>query len=80
MNGYWPWFMLMFAGLFVRREQEVIGYLQAVNQVLREELEKARGKKRLLLSPCRKLTRWAKIVGRKVLSELGPLFTLVTLV
>ena len=70
-----------FTGLILQKEQEVMAYLVAENQVLREALEEARGKKRLLLTARQKrlLSRLAKVIGRKVLKDIGPLFTPDTL-
>ena len=47
-----PWMMLvtMMAGWINRQQQEVIEYLKEENKILRDELLKATGKKRILLS------------------------------
>jgi putative transposase len=56
-----------------RQQQEVIEYLRTENQVLKEKL----GKKRILLSDDqrRRLAVKGKVLGRKLLGEIGTLFT-----
>jgi len=66
--------MVMFLASWVnRQQQEVIEYLQTENQVLKEKL----GKKRILLNDDqrRRLGAKGKILGRKLLDEIGTLFT-----
>ena len=64
-----PWTMLlmMLAGWLNRHQQDVIEYLREENKILREKL----GTKRILLNDNQKmrLSRLAKKLGRKVLSE-----------
>ena len=70
--------MLIFAGWVNRSQQEVIEYLQAENQVLREQL----CGKRLLFTDRqrRRLAAKAKVIGRHGLFEIGTLVTPDTLV
>ena len=42
--------LAMMAGWINRQQQEIIEYLQEENSILREELQKATGKKRIILS------------------------------
>ena len=65
------------AGWVHRQQQEVIDYLRTENQVLKEKL----GKKRILLSDDqrRRLAVKAKVLGRKLLTEVGTLVTPDTL-
>ena len=79
MNKLQPRFlMLIFAGWVNRSQEEVIEYLQAENQVLREQL----GGKRLLFTDGqrRRLAARAKVIGRHGLFEIGTLVTPDTLV
>jgi putative transposase len=70
-----PWQLLLFvfACWVNRQQQEVIEYLPAENQVLKEKL----GKKRILLNDYqrRRLAIKGQILGRKALEEVGTLFT-----
>ena len=69
----WQFFILIVAGWINRQQQEVIEYLRAENQVLKEKF----GKKRILLNDdqrCRLAVK-AKILGHKLLEEVGTLFT-----
>ncbi len=70
-----PWQLLVFiiAGWINRQQQEVIEYLRTENQVLKEHI----GKKRILLSDeqRRRLAVKGKVLGRKMLEEVGTLFT-----
>ncbi len=56
-----------------RQQQQVIEYLRTENQVLKEKL----GKRRILLTDDqrRRLAVKAKVLGRKVLAEIGTLVT-----
>ena len=47
-----PWMMLvaMMAGWLNRQQQDALEYLKEENKILRDELLKATGKKRILLS------------------------------
>jgi hypothetical protein len=69
--------MLIFAGWVNRSQQDVIGYLQEENRVLREQL----GEKRLLFTDRqrRRLAAKAKAIGRRRLFEIGTLVTPGTL-
>ncbi len=73
----WQLFFLILAGWVNRQQQDVIEYLQTENQVLREKL----GKKRILLNDDqrRRLAVKAKVLGRKLLEEVGTLVTPDTL-
>jgi putative transposase len=70
-----PWHLLLtiLAGLINRQQQEVIEYLHTENQVLKE----AQGKRRFRLNDDqrRRLAVKGKILGRKVLGEIGTSFT-----
>ncbi len=70
-----PWHLLLttLAGLINREQQEVIEYLRAENQVLKE----AHGKKRIRLNDDqrRRLAVKGKVLGRKLLGEIGSAFT-----
>ena len=73
--------LTMIAGWMNRQQQEIIEYLQAENGILREELQKATGKKRILLSDAqrRRLATFAKRVGRKALFDISNVFSPDTL-
>jgi putative transposase len=78
MNALPLQFLLMiFAGWVNRHQQDVIDYLQAENQALREQL----GGRRLRFTDRqrRRLAAKAKAVGRKGLLEIGPVVTPDTL-
>ncbi len=66
-------YFLILAGWVNRQQQFVIEYLLTENQVLREKL----GKKRILLNDDqrRRLAAKGRILGRKLLEEVGTLFT-----
>src|SRR5262249_42859538 len=70
-----PWHLihLILAGWVNEQQQEVIEYLRTENQVLREKL----GKRRILLDDeqRRRLAVKGKVLGRKLLSQVGTLFT-----
>jgi putative transposase len=70
-----PWHILLIclAGWINRRQQETIEYLQAENQILKQKL----GKKRIELNHAQRrlLAIKGKVLGRKALREIGPLFT-----
>jgi putative transposase len=70
-----PWQVLLtiLAGLINRQQQEVIEYLRTENQVLKE----AHGKRRIRLNDDqrRRLAVKGKILGRKVLGEIGAAFS-----
>ena len=69
----WQLYFLVLAGWVNRQQQELIEYLRAENQVLKEKL----GKQRILLNDDqrRRLAVKGKILGRKRLQEVGTLFT-----
>ncbi|WP_144995261.1 hypothetical protein [Polystyrenella longa] len=70
-----PWylFLLTMVGCMTREQQHVIDYLQTENNILRNKI----GKKRILQNDDerRRLAVKGKQLGRKLLSELGTLFT-----
>jgi hypothetical protein len=70
-----PWHLLLtiLASLINRQQQHVIEYLRTVNQVLKE----AYGKRRIRLNDDqrRELGVKGKVLGRKVLGEIGTAFT-----
>lgn len=69
----WQLYFLILAGWVNRQQQTVIDYLRTENQVLREKL----GKKRILLNDDqrRRLAVKGKFLGRKLLLEIGTIFT-----
>ena len=73
----WQLLLVIVAGWVHRQQQEVIDYLRTENQVLKEKL----GKRRILLSDDqrRRLAVKAKVLGRKLLAEVGTLVTPDTL-
>src|ERR1700693_5113496 len=70
-----PWQLLLsiLAGWINDEQQKWIEYLRTENRVLREKL----GKKRILLNDDqrRRFAVKGKVLGRKVLDEIGTLFT-----
>ncbi|MHC4757268.1 MAG: integrase core domain-containing protein [Planctomycetota bacterium] len=64
--------LMMLAGWINRQQQEVIAYLKEENNILRDELLKATGKKRILLNDNqrRRLAILGKKRGRKLLGEI----------
>jgi hypothetical protein len=70
-----PWQLLLtiLAGLISRQQQQIIEYLRAENQVLKE----AHGKRRIRLNDDqrRRLAVKGKVLGRKILGEIGTSFT-----
>ena len=73
----WQLLLLILAGWVNRQQQEVIDYLRTENQVLKEKL----GKRRILLNDDqrRRLAVKGKVLGRKLLGEIGTLVTPDTL-
>jgi len=73
--------LMMLAGWINRQQQETIEYLKAENAILKEELLKATGKKRILLndSQRRRLAILGKRLGRKLLGEVCCAFSPDTL-
>jgi hypothetical protein len=69
----WQLLVMILAGWVNRRQQAAIDYLRTENQVLREKL----GKRRILLddNQRRRLAVKGKVLGRKLLGEIGTLFT-----
>jgi len=69
----WQLLLVVLAGWINRQQQDVIAYLRAENQVLREK----HGNKRILLNDDqrRRLAVKGKVLGRKLLDEVGTLFT-----
>ena len=74
-------FLTMIAGWMNRQQQEIIEYVMAENDILREELQKATGKKRLILNDKqrRKLAILGKRLGRSVLARVCRSFSPDTL-
>ena len=70
-----PWHLLfiILAGWVNRQQQQVIEYLRTENQILRERL----GKRRILLDDDqrRRLAVKGRVLGRKVLGQIGTVFT-----
>ena len=73
--------LAMLAGWINREQQQIIEYLKAENNILKEELLKATGKKRILLndSQHRRLAILGKKLGRGVLSQISGAFSPDTL-
>ena len=69
--------LIMLAGWINRQQQEVSEYLKAENSILKDELLKATGKKRILLtdSQRRRLAILSKKLGRGVLAKIGGSFS-----
>ena len=70
-----PWMMLvsMMAGWINRQQEQAITYLKEENKILRDELLKATGRKRVLLNDKqrRRLAILGKKLGRGELSKIG---------
>src|SRR5260370_8956866 len=68
-----PWHLLfvILAGWVNRQQQEVIDYLRTENQILKEKI----GKSRILLddNQRRRLAVKGKVLGRKLLGQIGTL-------
>ncbi len=64
--------LMMLAGWMNRQQQEIITYLKEENRILKDELLKATGKKRILLNDRqrRRLAILGKKLGRKLLGEI----------
>ena len=69
----WQLYFVILAAWINRQQQIVIDYLRTENQILKE----THGRKRILLSDDqrRRLAVKGKILGRKMLEEVGTLFT-----
>ena len=72
----WQLSLVILAGWVNRQQQEVIDYLRTENQVLKEKLSPGR----ILLTDDqrRRLAVKAKVLGRKLLEEIGTLVILLT--
>ena len=74
-----PWKLLVLgmAGLINQEQQQIVEYLQMENKILKEII----GKKRILLSANQKkrLGIKAKTLGRRLLKDIGTIFTPDTL-
>ncbi len=74
-----PWMMLvaMMTGWINRQQQDALAYLKEENNILRDELRKATGKKRIILNDKqrRRLAVLAKKLGRKALSDICCVFS-----
>ena len=73
--------LMMLAGWINKEQQHMIEYLREENSILKSELLKATGKKRIILndSQRRRLAILAKKVGRKALSDICGVFSPDTL-
>ncbi|MBU0618352.1 MAG: integrase core domain-containing protein [Planctomycetes bacterium] len=69
----WQFLLMILAGWVNRQQQQVIDYLRTENRVLKEKL----GRRRILLNDDqrRRLAVKGKVLGRKVLEEIGTLVT-----
>ena len=69
--------LMMLAGWINRQQQEAIEYLKEENSILKEELQKATGKKRIILNDKqrRRLAILAKKLGRKMLGQISDVFS-----
>ena len=69
----WQLLLVILAGWVNRQQQQIIEFQRTEIEVLKEKL----GKKRIILSDDqrRRLAVKAKVLGRKVLEEIGTLFT-----
>jgi len=69
--------LAMLAGWINREQQQIIEYLKAENSILKDELLKATGKKRIILndSQRRRLAILGKKLGRGVLSQICSSFS-----
>ena len=74
----WQLMVVLLASWVNRQQQDVIEYLRTENQVLKEKL----GKKRILLNDDqrRRLAAKGKILGRKLLDQVGTLFSPDTII
>jgi len=69
--------LAMLAGWMNRGQQQIIEYLKAENSILRDELLKATGKKRIILNDRqrRRLAILGKRLGRKMLGQISDVFS-----
>ena len=63
--------LTMLAGWMNRQQQEIIEYLKAENGMLRDELQKATGKKRIILND--KQRRRLAILGKRLEASIDNL-------
>jgi transposase len=74
-----PWMMLvtMMAGWINRQQQDALAYLKEENKILRDELLRATGKQRILLTDKqrRRLAVLGKKLGRRFLGEVCGIFS-----
>ena len=68
--------LAMLAGWINQKQQEAISYLKEENNILRHELLKATGKKRIFLNDKqrRRLAILAKRLGRKAMFDISCVF------
>jgi len=73
--------LAMMAGWLNRHQQQAIEYLKVENSILRDELLKATGKKRILLndSQKRRLATLGRGLGKKLLSDICTVFSPATI-
>jgi hypothetical protein len=73
--------LMMMAGWINRQQQEALEYLKEENNILRDELLKAIGKKRIILNDIqrRRLAVLAKGIGRMMLGKISDIFSPDTL-
>jgi hypothetical protein len=73
--------LAMLAGWLNQQQQEIIEYLKEENSILRDELRKATGKKRIILSDAqrRRLAILGRKLGRKLLGQVCRSFSPDTL-
>jgi transposase InsO family protein len=69
----WQLLLVILAGWVNRQQQQIIAYLRTENQILREKL----GKQRILLDDeqRRRLAVKGRVLGRKLLGQIGTVFT-----
>jgi putative transposase len=69
----WNWLLVSLAGWINRHQQNVVEYLRTENEVLKEKI----GKKRIVLddNQRRRLAVKGKVLGRKMLEEVGTIVT-----
>lgn len=81
-NKPYTMLLMMLAGWINRQQQDAINYLMEENEILKHELLKATGKKRIILNDRqrRRLAILAKRVGRKMLFDISHIFAPDTLI
>ena len=77
----WMMLVAMMAGWINRQQQETLEYLEAENSILKKELLKATGRKRIILndSQRRRLAILGRKLGRKLLGQICSAFSPDTL-